>query len=282
MTQAREGGHPVRWVDVRKADGSYRSRFVAKEVKTYEAPELFADMPPIVSLKYLLCRAAQDPTLNVMHVDVTRAYFYADASREISVKLPAEDQQDGDEQMCGRLKKAMYGTRDVAQNWQRKCAETMKEIGFAIGDVSPCHFFHSGWQVCGLMHMDDFVFAGYREYFDKIADHMRGKFKVKVAMAGLGDREPLRMLNRSSKWTEEGLVYESDHQHVERLIEELQLCKGQVVITPAICESRKALKKDTEQHDQQNDGEENEENAANERTPPRPCIAQSRACRGGS
>lgn len=75
----------------------------------------------------------------------------------------------------------MSGTRDAAQSWQRKCTETMTEIGFRIGKVSPCHFFHSDWQVCGLVHGDDFVFAGRRDYLDKIAEHMRGKFKIKVA-----------------------------------------------------------------------------------------------------
>lgn len=39
-------------MDVRKADGSHRSRLVAKEIKTYEAPELVAATPPIGSLKY--------------------------------------------------------------------------------------------------------------------------------------------------------------------------------------------------------------------------------------
>lgn len=76
------------------------------------------------------------------------------------------------------------------------------------------------------------------------------------------------MLNRSIKWTKEGLVYESDHRHAERLIEELQWSKGQVVITPARRESRKARKKDAEQHDPQSDGEENERYTANEGTPP--------------
>lgn len=62
-----------------------------------------------------------------MHVDVTRAFLYADASREIFMKLPVEDQEDGEEQMCGRLPRAMYGSRDAAQNWQRKCVDTVKE-----------------------------------------------------------------------------------------------------------------------------------------------------------
>lgn len=75
-----------------------------------------------------------------MHMDVARANFYAGASRDIYVKLPAEDQHEGDEYMCGKLKKTMYGRRDTAQNWQRKCAVTAGALVFGVGGVSPSRF----------------------------------------------------------------------------------------------------------------------------------------------
>lgn len=115
--QAWSGGHPVlivRRVDVKKANGSHRSRLVAQEIKTYEAPELCAATPPIEPLKYLMRRAAQDRGKSIMHVGVTRAYYYAEASRNIYVKLPIEDHEDGEDQLCGTLRKPMYGTRDAA------------------------------------------------------------------------------------------------------------------------------------------------------------------------
>lgn len=37
-----------------------------------------------------------------MHVGVTRAYFYANAIREIYVRLPVEDQHEGEECTCPR------------------------------------------------------------------------------------------------------------------------------------------------------------------------------------
>ena len=48
-------------------------------------------------------------------MDVRRAYSHAKARRDVCVKLPEEDSEEG---MCGRLLKAMYGTRDAAQNWE--------------------------------------------------------------------------------------------------------------------------------------------------------------------
>ena len=48
-------------------------------------------------------------------VDIRRAYFHSAARRDIYVDLPPEDAEPG---MCGKLVKAMYETRDAAQNWE--------------------------------------------------------------------------------------------------------------------------------------------------------------------
>lgn len=54
----------------------------------YKARELLEATPPIEPLKYLLRRAAPDRALDVMHIGVARAYFYADVSCEVYMKLP--------------------------------------------------------------------------------------------------------------------------------------------------------------------------------------------------
>ena len=60
----RDTGKPpikLRWVDINKGDEvkpKYRSRIVAKEIKTNSRPDLFAATPPIEHIKYLIPRAA--------------------------------------------------------------------------------------------------------------------------------------------------------------------------------------------------------------------------------
>lgn len=71
----------VRWVVEKTADVMHRSRLVAKEIKTCNAPEVFAAPPPIDHLKCMLMRAAQDGHNYLMHADAARAYFHTDASR---------------------------------------------------------------------------------------------------------------------------------------------------------------------------------------------------------
>lgn len=71
--------------DVKKGDGTHRSRLVAKEIKSYNAPELVAATLSRESLKCLMRRAAQDK-------DIARAYCYASASRGICDSLPVSSQ----------------------------------------------------------------------------------------------------------------------------------------------------------------------------------------------
>ena len=66
-----------------------------------------------------------------------RAYFHAEARRLVYVKLPVEDKEGG---MCGKLIKAMYGTRDAAQTWECEYVEFMEGIGFRRDMSTTCIF----------------------------------------------------------------------------------------------------------------------------------------------
>ena len=51
-----------------------------------------------------------------MVIDVKCAFLYGKAKRNVYIWLPDEDAK-GREGYMGKLDKAMYGTRDAAQNW---------------------------------------------------------------------------------------------------------------------------------------------------------------------
>lgn len=68
---------------------------------------------------------------------------------------------------------------------------------------------------------------------------MRKKFKVKVVVTGPDDDGVVRVLNRTVKQATEGVLYESDHRHADRVTQELEMKKGQSVATPSVRGSRK-------------------------------------------
>ncbi|MDP7559816.1 MAG: reverse transcriptase domain-containing protein, partial [Planctomycetota bacterium] len=135
----------VRWVDINKGDTAnpnYRSRLVAMEFKTDNKPEWYAATPPSECLKLILHKMAMSRKAKIMYADVSRAYFYAKASRPVYVTIPEEDREPGDENCCGKLKVSMYGTRDAALNWATEYGDTLKAAGFKQGVSSPCIFRH--------------------------------------------------------------------------------------------------------------------------------------------
>ena len=140
----KAGCRPVttKWIDTNKGDEhnpNYRARLVGREIKMDNRLDLFAGTPPLESLRMVtsICASNQSGSnpFRIMTVDVKRAYFYATADRPVSVKLPPEDYVEG---MCGRLNKAMYGTRGAASNWEQTYRDNLEKAGFAAGGSTPC------------------------------------------------------------------------------------------------------------------------------------------------
>ena len=92
--------------------------------------------------------------------DVSRAYMYALCDEDVYVELCDEDREAGEEQMCGKLSKAMYGTRIAAKMWQREAGNTLKGAGFTAGRTSPCLFHHPARDMMVFLHGDDLVSSG--------------------------------------------------------------------------------------------------------------------------
>ena len=116
----------VKWVDVSQGesvDHDYRSRLVAEDVKMDKRLDLFAATRPLEAKKACFSAAVTEGIghkqgdwhsgMKMDFIDISRAFFQADAIRDVYVDLPAADSEVG---MCGKLKKSMYGTRDAAQN----------------------------------------------------------------------------------------------------------------------------------------------------------------------
>ena len=101
----------VRWIDINKGDKeqpNYRSRVVAREINTHKREDLFAAIPPLEALKVILSMATSgNKGETIMINDISRAFFHAPTKRKVYVQLPREDQQPGEEHLCGRLNFSM-------------------------------------------------------------------------------------------------------------------------------------------------------------------------------
>ena len=106
---------------------------MAQEINIGKRDDLFAATPPLEANKMPFSMAVTEGIgyrqkrgmgMKLDFIDIRRAYFHSKARREVYVQLPAEDYTEG---MCGKFIKAMYGTRDAAQNWEYDTAISWRQ-----------------------------------------------------------------------------------------------------------------------------------------------------------
>ena len=206
---------------------------MAKEIKRDKRDDLFAATPPLEAKKMLFSAAvtagvrhqagSKEEGMKIEFIDISRAYFQAEAIRDVHMQLPDEDWEEG---MCGKLMKSMYGTRDAAQNWGSTYSEFMKTIGFHQGKSSPCVFWHKEKEIRCVVHGDDFTVLGWANQLDWFWSKIKAKFESKHRGRlgpGPSDLQSIRILNRIVEWKEEGIVYEADQRHAEICLKEMGL-----------------------------------------------------------
>ena len=113
-----------------------------------------------------------------------RAYFYAEARRPVFIEMPAEDREEGDENMIGQLQLSLYGTRDAAPNWAAEYTSHLVHLGFKVGRASPCNLVHDQRGLALTVHGDDFVLIGDETPLQWLGDKMKDKYELKMDVLG--------------------------------------------------------------------------------------------------
>ena len=72
----------------------------------------------------------------ILFLDASRAHCQAEATSEMAIELPPEEQVKG-EDLAGELLKSLYGTRIATHNWEKKWQRVIIDSGFVIGTWSP-------------------------------------------------------------------------------------------------------------------------------------------------
>ena len=157
-SKARAGRNPVglKWIDTNKGSAEaprYRSRLVCTEVRHKGVEPIFSATPPLETLRVLLYVACQEDVFRVEDpfpisiADVSRAHFYADAVRDVYVRLLDEDPKAKQPGVCGKFRKTMYGSLDAAQRWGEHYAQVLETGGFSRGrGISRAIFSAKTWR----------------------------------------------------------------------------------------------------------------------------------------
>ena len=202
---------------------------------------IFSATPPLETLRVLLSVACQEDVFRVEDpflittADVGRTHFYADAVRDVYVRLPDEDHKAKQPDVYGKLRKTMYGSWDAAQRWGEHYAQVLETGGFSQRMASPCHFFYTDLETYILVHGDDFFIVGLQEGRKRALSLLRGANKVsKVVTLGpeLSQSRTVSFLGRTLTLRQWSIEYEPDQQHVSRALKALGLTNAKGVVTP--------------------------------------------------
>ena len=184
--------------------------------------DLFAATPPLECLKMLLSFAVtekigyqpghKESGMKLDFIDVKKAYYSANARRELYIELPEGDREPG---MVGKCNKAVPGTRDAAQCWEHEYStfltgqEDAGGCGFVRGIASTCVFYHKARKLRVVVHGDDLTVLGLEHQLDWFRKVIGARYTVKFRGRigpGKNDMKQIRILNRIVEWTERGIA----------------------------------------------------------------------------
>ena len=237
---AREGKLvKTRWVRTKKG-AEVRSRFVAQEFAAGDPrDDLFASTPPLFGARLIVSLAAtwRNKLWSLMCLDISCAFLYADAVRQIFIELPSSDPRAGDPNVVGRLKKALYGTRDAPQLWQQTLTKVLVKMGFEGSRLQPGVFVHKTREIMMVTHVDDFLIGGPPEDLLWLRAELKKNFEISGVMMDELDVngktvDSLKFLGRTIRKTADGYTWEADEKHVRLLLEESEMRDCKPLSTP--------------------------------------------------
>lgn len=155
-----------RWVFVRKLDGRYKARVVAKgftQVYGIDYEETFSPVARFESIRLLLAHAALD-NWEIEAMDVKTAFLNGVLNEEIYMEQPEGFVKRGQEGKVCRLRHAIYGLKQASRTWYDKFNKTLKDLGFhrihSDGGVYVHRLQGGGTDIIIVLYVDDLLLMG--------------------------------------------------------------------------------------------------------------------------
>ncbi|CAM8972377.1 unnamed protein product [Rhodiola kirilowii] len=118
-------------------------------------------------------------------MDVKIAFLHSDLDEEIYMKQPEGFEVKGKEKLVCKLKKSLYGLKQVPRQWHKKFDSFMKKAEFSRCEADHCCYVkrYKNSYIILLLYVDDMLIAGAN--WNEI-DVLKKKLSKKFAMKDLG------------------------------------------------------------------------------------------------
>ena len=184
-------GHmPVkeRWGDVVKSDGGHKACFVAKgftQIYGINFKETFSPVARFKSVQLLLSIAALKDW-EIKALNVKTAFLFGDLDEEIYLEQPEGFIKKGMENKVCCLRKAIYGLKQAALQWNKAPHQSLLEMGFVctLSDPGIYVHFHGQDIIILVIYIDDSLFIGSNKSYLKFK---KKKFMNRWESRNLGE-----------------------------------------------------------------------------------------------
>ena len=121
--------------------------------------ETFSPVPGFESVRTVIPLAVQN-NLKLHQIDVTNAFLNDDLRDEVYMKQPEGFVVKGQEHLVCKLKRSIYGLKQLSRCWNTVLDQHLKKIAFAQTVSDPCIYVASEGEMFMIaVHVDDLVLA---------------------------------------------------------------------------------------------------------------------------
>jgi hypothetical protein len=161
----------------------FKARLVARgfsQVYGIDFEETFAPTMRIDSLRILLCIMALED-MEAEQVDVNNAFTESELDEDIYMQPPPGFPYKLRSGQALLLKRSLYGLKQSARQWYKRCARILIRMGFRQVPTDPCVFIRDDGAIIGV-YVDDLLILtpkGKTRILQRIKDDLRREVKIK-------------------------------------------------------------------------------------------------------
>ena len=146
-------------------------------------------------------------TLSWPVLDVRRAYFYAEETRDTLLSYRTVFLLDSEQHTLGSCARRYTEPRPAAASWRDELRKGLVSCNLTVGTVSRCCFHNELRSVAGTVHGDDIFVAGPRQDISKMGATLKKRWETRDQISKPGDQKELRILNRTPRRRKDGMVF---------------------------------------------------------------------------
>lgn len=217
----------VKWVFKRKRDKftgiRYKARLVARgflQEKGVDYLETYAPVVKFVSIRLLLAYAVKND-LDIDQTDIDSAYLHGDITEEIYIQQPEGFVDPDNKEKVGRLKKAIYGTKQAGRVWHEKIKKFLLQLEFVQSMYDQCIFYkksRNGIIITAVFVDDILTFYSHAGLLANFKKALRESFPIK----DLGDPDLIFGM-RIIRNKEQGWLSLDQSEYIDSVLRKFQM-----------------------------------------------------------